>query len=67
LHRDAHHAKAALSLGVNMTDTNDIQCIAQIVRVGSYREVVVKSMGNHPLRAMLSARALLVAQSVTLV
>jgi transposase len=36
------------------------------VRVGWYREVVVKSMDNHTLRAMLSARAHLVAQSVTL-
>ena len=36
------------------------------MRVGWYREVVVKSMDNHTLRAMLSARAHLVAQSVTL-
>ena len=45
---------------------NDAHGIAQIVRVGWYREVVVKSMDNHTLRAMLSARAHLVAQSVTL-
>ena len=63
---DARHAKAALSLRVNKTDTNDAHGIAQIVRVGWYREVVVKSMDNHTLRAMLSARAHLVAQSVTL-
>lgn len=63
---DARHAKAALSLRVNKTDTNDAHGIAQIVRVGWYREVVVKSMDNHALRAMLSARAQLVAQSVTL-
>jgi IstB-like ATP binding protein/Transposase len=63
---DARHAKAALSLWVNKTDTNDAHGIAQIVRVGWYREVVVKSMDNHTLRAMLSARAHLVAQSVTL-
>jgi transposase len=63
---DARHAKAALSLRVNKTDINDAHGIAQIVRVGWYREVVVKSMDNHTLRAMLSARAHLVAQSVTL-
>jgi transposase len=63
---DARHAKAALSLRVNKTDTNDAHGISQIVRVGWYREVVVKSMDNHALRAMLSARAHLVAQSVTL-
>lgn len=63
---DARHAKAALSLRVNKTDTNDAHGIAQVVRVGWYREVVVKSMDNHTLRAILSARAHLVAQTVTL-
>jgi transposase len=63
---DARHAKAALSLRVNKTDANDAHGIAPIVRVGWYREVMVKSMDNHALRAMLSARAHLVAQSVTL-
>jgi transposase len=62
---DARHAKAALSLRVNKTDANDAHGIAQIVRVGWYREVAVKSMDNHALRAMLSARAQLVAQCVT--
>jgi transposase len=63
---DARHARAALSLRVNKTDRNDAHGIAQIVRVGWYREVVVKTMDNHTLRALLSARAHLVAQSVTL-
>jgi transposase len=48
---DACHAKAALLLRVNKTDTNDAHGIAQIVRVGCYREVVVKSTENHTLRA----------------
>ena len=34
---DARHAKAALSLRVNKTDTNDAHGIAQIVRVGCGR------------------------------
>jgi transposase len=63
---DARHAKAALSLRVNKTDANDAHGIAQIVRVGWYREIAVKSMDSHALRAMLSARAQLVAQCVTL-
>ena len=46
---DARHAKAALSLRVNKTDANDAHGIAQIIRVGWYREVAVKSMGNHVL------------------
>jgi transposase len=63
---DARHAKAALSLKLNKTDANDAQGIAQIIRVGWYREVAVKSMDHHALRAMLSARSQLVAQCTTL-
>jgi transposase len=36
---DARHAKAALSLKVNKTDANDALGLAQIMRVGWYREV----------------------------
>ena len=39
---DARHAKAALSLKVNKTDANDALGLAQIMRVGWYREVAVK-------------------------
>src|ERR1700680_4590534 len=39
---DARHAKAALSLKVNKTDANDALGLAQIMRVGWYREVTVK-------------------------
>ena len=35
---DARHAKAALSLKVNKTDANDAFGLAQIMRVGRYRE-----------------------------
>jgi transposase len=63
---DARHAKAALSLRINKTDANDAQGIAQIVRVGWYREIAVKSMDTHAIRAMLVARAQLVTQKVKL-
>jgi transposase len=63
---DAHHAKAALSLRVNKTDANDAHGVARIVRIGCYREVVVKTMDSHTIPAMLSARAHLGAQVVTL-
>jgi transposase len=63
---DARHAKAALSLRINKTDANDAQGIAQIVRVGWYREIAVKSMATHAIRAMLVARAQLVTQRVKL-
>ena len=41
---DARHAKAALSLKVNKTDANDALGLAQIMRVGWYREVSVKGL-----------------------
>ncbi len=63
---DARHAKAALSLQINKTDANDAHGIAQIVRVGWYREVAVKSMDSHAIRAVLVARAQLVTQKVKL-
>jgi len=63
---DARHAKAALSLQINKTDANDAHGIAQIVRVGWYREIAVKSIDTHGIRAMLVARAQLVTQKVKL-
>lgn len=57
---DARHAKAALSMQVNKTDKNDAHGLAQIVRMGWYKEVAVKSMDNHIVRSALSARAQLV-------
>ncbi|HJZ29872.1 MAG TPA: hypothetical protein VKF35_02150, partial [Hyphomicrobiaceae bacterium] len=45
---------------------NDAHGIAQIVRVGWYREIGVKSMDTHAIRAMLVARAQLVTQKVKL-
>src|SRR5271169_2028111 len=57
---DARHAKAALSMQVNKTDRNDAFGLAQIMRTGWYREVRVKSLENHKVRAVLGARAQLV-------
>ena len=44
---DARHAKAALALQLNKSDRNDARGLAQIVRTGWYREVVVKSVDSH--------------------
>ncbi len=57
---DARHAKAALSLQLNKTDANDAYGLAQIVRTGWYKEVAVKSLDSHRVRALLSSRAQLV-------
>ena len=63
---DARHAKAALSLKVNKTDANDAFGLAQIMRVGWYREVTVKSLDCQAVRALLVARAQIVSQITTL-
>jgi transposase len=59
---DARHAKAALSLKVNKTDANDARGLAQIMRVGWYREVSVKGLDTQAVRALLVVRAKLVSQ-----
>ncbi len=64
---DARHVKAALKLQANKTDKNDAHGIAQIVRSGWYREVAVKSLDNHKVRALLGARKQLVGTRTDLV
>ena len=54
---DARHAKTALSMQVNKTDRNDARGIAQLVRMGWYREVGVKSLDSHSVRSMPGVRA----------
>ena len=59
---DARHAKAALRMQINKTDANDAHGLAQVVRTGWFREIVVKSMDAQSLRLLLVARAQLVSQ-----
>ena len=58
---DARHAKAALSMQANKTDKNDAEGLAHIMRTGWYREMGVKSLQSHQMRAVLGARAQLVS------
>lgn len=62
---DARHAKAALSMKINKTDANDALGLAQIMRVGWFREVTVKSMDCYAVKALLVVRAQLVSQITT--
>jgi transposase len=62
----ARHARAALSMQLNKTDTNDAFGLAQIVRTGWYRPVEVKSMESHKLRLVVTARARLVSMRTAL-
>ncbi len=57
---DARHAKAALSMQINKSDRNDAVGLARIMQCGWYKEVQVKSVSCHELRAVLNSRALLV-------
>jgi transposase len=57
---DARHAKAALSLHINKSDRNDAVGLARIMQCGWYKEVQVKSLACHEVRAVLNSRAQLV-------
>ena len=54
---DARHAHAALSARMNKSDKNDARGLAELVRVGWYREVKVKSEESQRIRAILVARS----------
>jgi transposase len=57
---DARHAKAALSMQINKSDRNDAVGLARIMQCGWYKEVRVKSVACHEIRAVLNSRAQLV-------
>jgi transposase len=57
---DARHAKAALSMQINKGDRNDAVGLARIMQCGWYKEVQVKSVLCHEIRAVLNSRAQLV-------
>ena len=58
---DARHAKAALSVRMNKSDQNDARGLAELVRVGWFREVKVKSEESQRIRSILVARSRLVS------
>ena len=58
---DARHAHAALSMRINKSDPNDARGIAELMRMGWYREVKVKSEASALIRTLLVARARLVS------
>jgi transposase len=57
---DARHAKAAFKMQINKSDRNDAVGIARIMQCGWYKEVRVKDLDSHAVRALLVSRALLV-------
>jgi len=57
---DARHAKAALKMQINKSDRNDAVGIARIMQCGWYKEVQVKDLDSHAIKALLVSRALLI-------
>lgn len=57
---DARHAHAALSARMNKSDENDARGLAELVRIGWYREVAVKSESSQQARSLLITRSRLV-------
>ena len=61
---EARHVRAALSAMRVKTDRNDARGIAQLVRLGWFKRVHVKSIGAQETRALLNARAFLLEKVV---
>ena len=57
---DARHAKAVLKMQINKSDRNDAAGIARIMQTGWFKEVRVKDLDSHAVKALLASRALLV-------
>src|SRR4051812_34929381 len=53
---ETRHMKAALSAQINKTDRNDARGIAQMMRVGLYKPVHVKTVRSQEIRMLLTAR-----------
>jgi transposase len=61
---DARHAQAVLSVRPNKSDRGDARGLAEMVRVGWFKAVQVKSMASHERKALLIVRHQLVDMRV---
>src|SRR5215213_386491 len=61
---ETRHMKAALSAQLNKSDRNDARGIAQMMRVGLYRPVHVKTLASQKRRMLLTSRQLLQAKAL---
>ena len=58
--------QAVLKAQINKTDRNDARGIAQMMRVGLYRPVHVKTLRSQKLRMMLTHRKLLQSKAIAI-
>jgi len=63
---EARHMRAALKAQINKTDRNDARGIAQMMRVGLYRPVHVKTLRSQKLRMLLTHRKLLQSKAIAI-
>jgi hypothetical protein len=63
---ETRHMKAALKAQINKTDRNDARGIAQMMRVGLYRPVHVKTLRSQKLRMLLTHRKLLQSKAIAI-
>jgi transposase len=61
---ETRHLRAVLKAQINKTDRNDARGIAQMMRVGLYRPVHVKTLHSQKLRMLLTHRKLLQAKAI---
>src|ERR1700751_1505407 len=63
---ETRHMQAVLKAQINKTDRNDARGIAQMMRVGLYRPVHVKSLRSQKLRMLLTHRKLLQSKAIAI-
>jgi len=63
---ETRHMRAMLKAQINKTDRNDARGIAQMMRVGLYRPVHVKTLRSQKLRMLLTHRKLLQSKTIAI-
>ena len=63
---ETRHMQALLKAQINKTDRNDARGMAQMMRVGLYRPVHVKTLRSQKLRMLLTHRQLLQSKAIAI-
>jgi len=64
---ETRHMRAVLKAQINKTDRNDARGMAQMMRVGLYRPVHVKTLRSQKLRMLLTHRKLLQSKAIAMI
>ena len=63
---ETRHLRAVLKAQINKTDRNDARGMAQMMRVGLYRPMHVKTLRSQKLRMLLTHRKLLQSKAIAI-